>query len=91
MMNVEYATVTTDDKPRKHAHYFKSVAHLDEVDVYRVCHIFQVNDCSGAIHHAIKKLLLPGQRGAGKSSRKDIQEAVDTLQRRLQMMDEDGE
>lgn len=74
---------------RKHGHYFKSVEHLTEVDVYRVCEMFKVQDCSGATQHAIKKLLLPGQRGAGKDQRKDYQEAVDTLQRRIDMMDED--
>lgn len=76
---------------RKHSHYFKDVSQLTEVDVYRVCQLFNVDDPSGAIQHAIKKLLLPGQRGAGKDRRKDIKEAVDTLNRRLEMMDEDGE
>lgn len=76
---------------RKHNHYFKDVNNLTEVDVYRVCQLFNVDDPSGAIQHAIKKLLLPGQRGAGKDRRKDIQEAIDTLKRRLEMMDEDSE
>ena len=71
---------------RKHPHYFKSVAHLSDVDVYRVLDIFQVTD--QALGHAIKKLMVAGGRGA-KDTRKDIQEAVDTLQRKLEMMDED--
>ena len=75
---------------RKHSHYFRSVKNLTEIDVYRICDMFRVDDHSGAIQHALKKLLLPGQRGAGKDQRKDIQEAVDTLQRKLQMMDEDA-
>lgn len=73
--------------PRKHPHYFKSVAHLAEVDVYRVLDLFGVTD--QALGHAIKKLLVAGGRGV-KDQRKDIQEAVDTLQRRLEMMDEDA-
>lgn len=73
---------------RKHNHYFKDVSKLNEVDVYRVCELFDVNDPSGATQHAIKKLLLPGQRGAGKGRRKDIQEAVDTLTRLIEIMDE---
>lgn len=73
--------------PRKHPHYFKSVAHLAEVDVYRVLDLFGVTD--QALGHAIKKLLVAGGRGV-KDQRKDIQEAVDTLQRRLEMMDEDN-
>lgn len=76
---------------RKHNHYFKDVSYLTEVDVYRVCQMFGIEDSSGAIQHAVKKLLLPGQRGAGKDRRKDIQEAVDTLTRKLEMMDEDAE
>lgn len=62
---------------------------MTEIDVYRVCDLFGVNDPSGCTQHAIKKLLLPGGRGGGKSVRQDLQEAVDTMQRRLQMMDED--
>lgn len=73
----------------KHSHYHKSVEHLNAVDVYRVCELFKVDDPSGATQHAIKKLLLPGGRGGGKPKRQDIQEAVDTLQRRLEMMQED--
>ena len=74
----------------KHSHYFKDVRNLDEVDVYRVCDIFAIDDSSGATQHAIKKLLLPGQRG-GKDMRKDIAEAIDTLKRRLEMLEEDCE
>lgn len=73
--------------PRKHPHYFKSVAHLAEVDVYRVLDLFGVTD--QALGDAIKKLLVAGGRGV-KDQRKDIQEAVDTLLRRLEMMDEDN-
>lgn len=74
---------------RRHTHYFKDVVHLTEIDVYRVCDIFDVQDASGATQHALKKLLLPGQRGGGKSIRKDYQEALDTIARRIEMMDED--
>lgn len=73
---------------RKHAHYFRNVAHLTEVDVYRVLELFNVTD--QALGHAIKKLLAPGGRGAGKDFRKDVQEAIDTLTRRLEMLDEDS-
>lgn len=72
---------------RKHAHYFRSVSHLDEIDIYRLLDLFNVTD--QALGHAIKKLVAPGGRGAGKDFRKDVQEAIDTLQRRLEMLDED--
>jgi len=74
--------------PRKHAHYFRSVAHLSEIDIYRMLDLFGVTD--QALGHAIKKLVAPGGRGAGKDFRKDVQEAIDTLQRRLEMLDEDA-
>lgn len=73
---------------RKHAHYFRSVANLTEIDLYRFFDLFGVTD--QALGHAIKKLVVPGMRGGGKPARVDIQEAIDTLQRRLEMMDEDA-
>ena len=72
---------------RKHAHYHKSVAHLGSIDVYRVLDLFHVTD--QAIGHAIKKLLVAGNRGV-KDMDKDIQEAIDTLQRWQEMRAEDG-
>lgn len=74
----------------KHNHYFKDVSDIDEVDVYRVCDLFEVNDASGAIQHALKKLLCSGQRGV-KVYRKDLEEARDSIQRKLDILSEDGE
>ena len=67
---------------RKHSHYFKDVSHLKEVDVYRVLELFEVTD--QAVGHAIKKLLCMGKRGA-KDQAKDLQEAIDTLERLKEM------
>lgn len=72
---------------RKHAHYHKSVAHLSSVDVYRVLELFSVTD--QALGHAIKKLLVAGNRGV-KNIDKDVQEAIDTLQRWQEMRAEDA-
>lgn len=71
--------------------YFKDVSDLTEADVYRICDLFEVGkrDPSGATHHAIKKLLLPGVRTGGKTVRDDVKEARNTLTRRLDMWDED--
>ena len=63
---------------KKHAHYFKDVSHLTEIDVYRVLDLFGVID--PCLQHAAKKLLVAGGRGA-KDMPKDIQEAIDTLER----------
>jgi len=70
----------------EYKHYQKSVEHLKWIDVYRVLDLFGVsNPC---LQHAIKKLLCAGQRGA-KDERKDIEEAVSSLVRYLEMQTED--
>ena len=71
----------------KYPHYFKDVAHLETVDVYRVLSLFKVTE--PCIQHAIKKLLCAGDRG-DKSDIKDITEARDSLNRHLEMLNEDG-
>ncbi len=67
-------------------HYFREVKHLSHIDVYRVLDLFEVTD--PCIQHALKKLLVPGGRTAGKSKDQDIQEAIVTLQRWQQMQGE---
>ena len=67
--------------------YFKDVTHLDSIDIYRVIDLFEVTDpCA---QHALKKLLLGGERTGKKSFRDDIKEARDSLTRRLDMGEED--
>ena len=70
----------------KHTHYYKDVSHLETVDIYRVLELFKVTD--PCLQHAVKKLLCAGIRGA-KDKDKDIQEAIDTLQRWQEMRRED--
>ncbi len=71
------------DKP-KHSHYHKDVSDYQTIDVYAVCKIFDVQDPSGCLQHAIKKLLVTGQRGH-KDRKTDIQNAIDTLNRLLEL------
>ena len=71
----------------KHGHYFKACP-FESVDVYRVLNLFNVTD--PCLQHAVKKLLVAGGRGAGKSVDKDIQEAIDTLHRWQAMRQEEG-
>jgi hypothetical protein len=71
-----------------YAHYFKSVRHLDTLDVYRVIELFEVTD--PCIQHAVKKLLCAGSRGA-KGMAKDITEAGDSLARWHEMREEDAQ
>lgn len=70
----------------RHRHYYKSVAHLGTVDVYRVLRLFGVTD--PCLQHAIKKLLVAGGRGS-KDARRDLREAIDSIERAIEMMDED--
>lgn len=65
--------------------YYKNVENVDSIDVYAVHQLFQVNDPSGALQHASKKLLLAGARTGGKPAIKDVQEARDTLTRYLEI------
>lgn len=70
---------------KKHSHYFKDVSNLEVIDVYRVLDLFGVtNPC---LQHAIKKLLVAGNRGV-KDYNKDVQEAIDTLERYKVMQQE---
>lgn len=74
---------------QKHSHYFKSVDGFKTVDVYRVLSLFVVTD--PCIQHAVKKLLVAGGRGAGKDIARDIQEAIDTLERWKEMRREEDD
>ena len=64
---------------------YKDFTGIDEADVYIVHDRFEINDHSGCIHHASKKLLLSGVRTGGKSKFDDIREARDTLNRWLEI------
>ena len=68
----------------KYPHYFKDVTNLSEVDIYQVCKLFNIQDPSGCLQHAIKKLLVSGNRGY-KDNLQDIKEARDTLNRYLEI------
>lgn len=65
--------------------YYKNFTDVDEADVYLVHDRFQINDHSGCLHHASKKLLLSGVRTGGKSKFDDVREARDTLNRWLEI------
>lgn len=84
---IKASTNLASDTAKKYPKYYKSVTHLDEIDVYQVHNLFNIQDPSGAIQHASKKLLLSGVRTGNKTQYKDIQEARDTLNRWLEMND----
>lgn len=78
---------TEEAKKEKHSHYFKDVSGLKSIDVYRVIELFEVNH--PALQHALKKVLAAGRRGA-KSAEQDAHEAIDSLNRFLEMLSEDA-
>ena len=65
--------------------YYKDFSDVDEADVYLVHDRFNIQDPSGCLHHASKKLLLSGVRTDGKSKYDDVREARDTLNRWLEI------
>ncbi len=70
----------------KYSHYYKTLPCLT-VDVYRVLHAFDVTDpCH---QHAAKKIMVAGGRGA-KDAKKDVEEAIDSLVRWLEMRREES-
>lgn len=70
----------------KYPKYFKSIPKgMTEIDVYAVHNLFSIQDPSGAIQHASKKLLLSGVRTGNKSQYQDIKEARDALNRWLEL------
>ena len=71
--------------PLKHAHYKKDVKHLDYIDVYRIIDLYELHD--PCFQHALKKILVPGARGH-KDLTKDINDIIDTMRRKLEMMAE---
>ena len=72
---------------QEYKHYKKDVSNLNSIDVYRVLKLFDVKD--PALQHAVKKILCAGDRGT-KDKVQDIQEAIASLNRSLEMINEDG-
>lgn len=76
-----------NEENQKYSKYFRDIRHLSKIDIYRFLDLFNVTD--HAIGHAIKKLTLPGIRTGSKPSRQDLEEAIDSIKRKLEMMEED--
>lgn len=72
---------------QNHSHYFKDVSNLKFIDIYRVLLLFCVTD--PCLQHATKKLLCAGNRGV-KDELKDVQEAIASLTRYLEIKTEDN-
>ena len=71
-----------------YSHYYKKVPEgVEYIDVYRVLEMFSVSD--PAIQHALKKLLVAGGRGH-KNLIKDVEEAIISLNRWVEMRNEEN-
>lgn len=68
------------------SHYYRDVRHLEKMDIYRFCELFNV---TGPLEHALKKIACAGQRGA-KDQIKDLKEAISSINRKLEMLEEDS-
>lgn len=72
----------TEDPEPKRGKYDREIRTGVFVDVYDVLSAWEVTD--PAIQHAIKKCLQPGARGV-KSCRQDVEEAIASLKRSLDL------
>ena len=75
--NKEVTTLSLSDK---YPDQYKDVGDLTEIDAFGVHQLFQLQDPSGCLQHASRKLLV-----SGIPAYKDIREARDTLTRWLQL------
>lgn len=67
--------------------YIVDISKYNKLDIYRILKLYEVSD--PCLQHAIKKLLCAGKRGV-KNQTQDINEAVQSLQRFLEMQGEDN-
>ncbi len=70
---------------KKYPHYHQPCPY-EVIDPYRIAEIYGLAD--PILFHAFKKILLCGQRGY-KDQTQDIEESIDSLNRRLEMWEED--
>lgn len=71
---------------KKHNHYYRDIAHLKKIDIYRFCELY---DVTGPLEHALKKIACAGERGV-KDTIKDLGEAIDSINRKIEMIHEDS-
>lgn len=65
---------------------YKQLGDLTELDAFGVNHLFQIQDPSGCLQHAISKLLMTN--APHTNAFRDVREARDTLTRWLQLNQE---
>ena len=76
---------SSDEAPKIHSKYHREIKTGVWVDVYDVLQAFNPENRNAADDHAIKKMLLPGKRGA-KDGTQDRKEAIASLERSIQIL-----
>lgn len=76
---------TANDRSKPRNKYDREILPNTYVDVYDVLDAFKTG--SPAIDHAVKKLLAAGKRG-DKDELQDLQEAIDSIQSRINKLQE---
>lgn len=86
--NIEYpSSASYNAKNNNNNPYIVDISKYNKLDIYRILKLYEVSD--PCLQHAIKKLLCAGKRGV-KNQTQDINEAVQSLQRFLEMQGEDN-
>ena len=67
--------------------YIVDISKYNKLDIYRILSLYDVTD--PCLQHSIKKLLCAGKRGV-KNQTQDINEAILSLKRLLEMQGEDN-
>lgn len=67
--------------------YIVDISKYNKLDIYRILKLYDV--CDPCLQHSIKKLLCAGKRGV-KNQTQDINEAILSLKRFLEMQGEDN-
>ena len=68
--------------------YIVDISKYNKLDIYRILKLYEVSD--PCLQHAIKKLLCAGKRGGAKNFLQDVNEAILSLKRLLEMQGEDN-
>lgn len=86
--NIEYpSSASYNAKNNNNNPYIVDISKYNKLDIYRILSLYNVtNPC---LQHAIKKLLCAGKRGV-KNQTQDINEAILSLKRFVEMQGEDN-
>ena len=86
--NIEYpSSASYNAKNNNNNPYIVDISKYNKLDIYRILKLYEVSD--PCLQHAIKKLLCAGKRGV-KNQIQDINEAILSLKRLLEMQGEDN-